>query len=195
MVISCAVVAFVASALVADAPKSAGNNVGYVSSMTVINGSKEGQKIKNELEAKFKSSGMEVQKREQEVTKALADYKAKESTLSDAAKEAEQTKIMKMRRDFEAMVQEKDEELKRLQQKFNDQLTKEALQVAAELGKAKSLDAVVDTDTGKVLYVASHVDYSAEFTTIMNKRYEAESTKKVADTSKKTETAKKTAAA
>jgi outer membrane protein len=178
MIISCTVFALIATTVVADAPKAASNKVGYVSSMAVINESKIGKKIRGELDAKFKASGMEVQKREQEITKALNDYKTRESTLSDSAKEAEQTKLMKMRRDFEAMVQEKDEELKRLQQKYNDQLTKEALQVAVELGKSKGLESVIDTDTGKVLYVASNVDYSAEFTSLMNKHFDAEHTKK-----------------
>ena len=188
MVVSCAVFALVATSAVADAPKAVINKAGYVSSMSVINESKVGKKIRGELDAKFKSSGMEVQKREQEITKALSVYKDKESVLSDSEKETEQAKLMKMRRDFEAMVQEKDEELKRLQQKYNDQLTKEALQVAAELGQSKGLDVVIDTDTGKVLYTASNVDYSSEFTTLMNKRFDAENTKKV-------EPAKKTAAA
>lgn len=186
--ISCAFFVFSTTALAPDATKTVINKAGYVSSVAVINESKMGKKIKGELDAKFKASGMEVQKREQEITKALTDYKARETTLSDAARETEQAKLMKMRRDFEAMVQEKDEELKRLQQKYNDQLTKEALQVAAEIGKAKDLDAVIDTDTGKVLYVASSVDYSAEFTSIMNKHYDAENIKK-------SEPAKKSAAA
>lgn len=192
--VSCSVFAFVASALVADVPKAVINKAGYVSSMAVINESKVGQKIRKELDEKFKASGMELQKREQEITKALTDYKARESTLSDSKKETEQAALMKMRRDFEALAQEKDEELKRLQQKYNDQLTKEALQVAAELGKAKGLDAVIDTDSGKVLYAASNVDYSAEFTSLMNKRFEAENTKSSADT-KKADTAKKSAVA
>lgn len=152
--------------------------VGYVSSMEVIGNSKLGNKVKSELDEKFKSSSKEIQSEEQRITKLMQEYKAKESTLSDSAKEAEQTKLMKMRREFDAMVQEKDEEMKRYQQKLNEQLTKEALEAASELAQAENLEAVIDTDTGKVLYVASQVNYTAKFTDKINKRYEAEEAKK-----------------
>lgn len=162
--------------LFADVAKTSGK-VGYVSSMEVINGSKVGKEIKGKLDAAFKKSGTEVQAEEQKITKAVNDYKTKESTMSDTAKEAEQAKLMKARRDFEAMVQEKDEEMKRLQAKLNEQLTKEALEISAELAQAEGLDAVIDTDSGKVLYVAPAVNYTNKFTERINKHYEAQNAK------------------
>ena len=159
------------------AASSTSGKVGYVSSMEVIGNSKLGTKVKNELDVKFKSSSKEIQLEEQRITKAMQDYKTKESTLSDSAKEAEQSKLMKMRREFDAMVQEKDEEMKRYQQKLNEQLTKEALEAASELAQAENLEAVIDTDTGKVLYVASHANYTSKFTEKINKRHEAKEAK------------------
>ena len=175
--ISCAVlVSCVTGALFADAAKMPGK-VGYVSSMEVINSSKVGKEIKGKLDSAFKKSGTEVQFEEQKITKAVNEYKAKESTMADAAKETEQARLMKMRRDFEGMVQEKDEEMKRLQAKLNEQLTKEALQTAGELAQTEGLDVVVDTDSGKVLYVASNVNYTGKFTDCINKHYDAQNAK------------------
>jgi hypothetical protein len=84
---------------------------------------------------------------------------------------------MKMRREFENMVQEKDEQLKRLQAKLNEELTKEALKTAAEMAQAENLDAVIDIETGRVLYASQNVDYTAKFTERMNKHYDAEKAK------------------
>lgn len=177
MLISCAVlVSCVTGLLMADVAKTAGK-VGYVSSMEVINGSKVGKEIKGKLDTAFKKSGTEVQAEEQRITKAVNEYKAKESTMAEAAREAEQAKLMKMRRDFEGMVQEKDEEMKRFQAKLNEQLTKEALETAAELAQAENLDVVVDTDSGKVLYVTPNVNYTAKFTERINKHYDAQNVK------------------
>lgn len=153
------------------------SKVGYISSNEVINSSKVGKEIKGKLDAAFKKSGAEVQAAEQKITTAVNDYKVKEAAMSDIAREAEQAKLMKMRRDFEAMVQEKDEEIKRLQAKLNEQLTKEALETAGDLAKDKGLDVVVDTDSGKVMYVASNVNYTNEFTKRMNENFDAKSNK------------------
>jgi Skp family chaperone for outer membrane proteins len=177
MLISSAVLVACATGLLfADAIKVPGK-VGYVSSMEVINSSKVGKEIKGKLDAAFKKSGAEVQAEEQKITKAVNEYKVKESDMSDIAKEAEQAKLMKSRRDFEAMVQEKDEEMKRLQAKLNEQLTKEALATAVELAQAEGLDAVIDTDSGKVLFVAPAINYTSKFTDRMNKNYDAQNTK------------------
>ena len=177
MLIPCAMlVSCVTGVLVADAAKMPGK-VGYVSSIEVINVSKVGKEIKVKLDSAFKKSGSEVQAEEQKITKAVNEYKAKESTMADAARETEQAKLMKMRRDFEAMVQEKDEEMKRLQAKLNEQLTKQALETAGELAQKEGLDVVVDTDSGKVLYVASNVNYTSKFTECINKNYDAQNTK------------------
>ena len=177
MIISCAmVVSCLTNVLFADGAKIPGK-VGYVSSMEVINGSKVGKEIKGKLDAAFKKSGAEVQAEEQRITKAVNEYKAKESTMADAARETEQAKLMKMRRDFEGMVQEKDEEMKRLQAKLNEQLTKEALETAGELAQEENLDVVVDTDSGKVLYVASNVNYTSKFTDRINKHYDTQNAK------------------
>ncbi len=148
--------------------------VGYVSSASVVNDSKIGKQIKGELGNKLEDSNKEVQAREQEVSKTLAAYKTKESTLTDSAREGEQAKLMRMRRELDAIVQEKEEDFKRLQQKANDRLTKEALETAAELARAEGLDAVVDIDSGKALYVASGANHTSAFVELINKHFDAE---------------------
>ena len=177
MLISGAVlVSCVPGLLFADAAKMPGK-VGYVSSMEVINGSKVGKEIKAQLDAAVKKVQAELQAAEQKLTKAVNEFKAKEATMSEAAREAEQAKLMKMRRDFEQLVQEKDEEMKRLQAKLNEQLTKDALQAAANMAQTEKLDVVVDTDSGKVLFVASNVNYTSKFTECINKQYDADNAK------------------
>lgn len=151
--------------------------VGYISSSEVISNSKIGKEIREKLDNEFKKSSAEIQAEEQRIAKAVNDFKAKESTMTDSAREAEGAKIMKMRRDFESRVQEKEEEIKHFQAKLNDQFTKEALQAAESLAHKKELDAVVDIDSGKVMYVSSTAVYTKEFTDCLNKNTDAQSAK------------------
>jgi|ADurb_H2B_01_Slu_FD_contig_81_689668_length_598_multi_3_in_0_out_0_1 Skp family chaperone for outer membrane proteins len=171
-----ALVSCAGAVLAADVSKGSGKTA-YISSAEIVNSSKQGKEIKAKLDAEFKKSGAEVQAEEQKITKVVNDYKAKESAMNDTAREAEQAKLMKMRREFESMVQEKDEQLKRLQAKLNEELTKEALKTAAEMAQAENLDAVIDVETGRVLYASQNVDYTTKFTERMNKHFDAEKTK------------------
>jgi Skp family chaperone for outer membrane proteins len=180
MCISCAaLVSCVAGSLLAD-PVIVTGKVGYISSAEVINSSKIGKETREKLDSAFKKSGAEVTAEEQKVTVAINSYKGKEAAMSDSAREAEQAKLMKMRRDFDALVQEKDEEIKRLQAKLNEQLTKEALNAAETLAKTKNLEAVIDIDSGKVMYAASNVNYTKEFTACIDKNYDSKNNTKVA---------------
>jgi outer membrane protein len=148
--------------------------VGYISSNEVINKSKIGKEIKDKMDAVIKKSTAEMQAAEQKITDAMKDYKNREATMSDTAREAEQAKLMKMRRDFESTGQEKEEEFKRLQMKLNDQLSKAVLDTAADMARAEGYDVIIDIDSGRILYVANSYIVTGKYVERMDKRYDAE---------------------
>lgn len=179
MLISCALLLSCTTGLFAEA------KTGYVSSAEIINKSKIGKEIKDKMDAGLKKAGAEMQAAEQKLTGAVNEYKAKEATLSESAREAKQAEIMKMRRDFEGMAQEKEEEFKRLQVKFNDQLTKEILDTASEMAKAEGLDVIIDIDSGRTLYVNQTFVVTGKYVERMNKRYDTAHAPKTAPASAK----------
>jgi outer membrane protein len=157
---------------------------GYISSNKAITESKAGKEITGKMNAVIQKSTSEMQAEEQKLAKAMSEYKAREAAMADSAREAEQARIMKMRRDFEAMGQEKEEEFKRLQAKLNDQLTKAILDAAAEMAKAEGYDVIVDIDSGRVLYVAPNYNATSKYVERMNKKYDTEHAPKAAPAKK-----------
>jgi Skp family chaperone for outer membrane proteins len=114
----------------------------------------------------------------------MNEYKTKEAAMSETAREAKQTELMKMRREFEGMAQEKEEEFKRLQVKFNDQLTKDILETAADMGKTDGYDEIKDIDSGRTLYVNPNYVVTNKYIGHMDKKYDVEHAPKTAPAKK-----------
>jgi outer membrane protein len=178
ILISCALLGSCTGLLLAEI------KVGYVSSGEIIAKSKVGKEIKGKMDAALKKSSSEMQAAEQKIASAMNEYKTKEAAMSDTAREAKQTELMKMRRDFEGMAQEKEEEFKRLQVKLNDQLTKDILEAATDMGKSEGYDEIKDIDSGRTLYVNPNYIVTSKYIGRMDKKYDVEHAPKTAPAKK-----------
>jgi Skp family chaperone for outer membrane proteins len=179
ILISCALLSSCATAMLLAEIK-----VGYISSSEIITKSKIGKEIKGKIDTVLKKSSTEMQAAEQKINSAMNEYKTKEAAMSESAREAKQAELMKMRRDFEGMAQEKEEEFKRLQAKLNDRLTKEILETAADMGKAEGYDELKDIDSGRTLYVNPNYVVTSKYIGRMDKKYDVEHAPKAAPAKK-----------
>ncbi len=152
----------------------------FINSTELMRETEEGQKIAQELQSKYKELAEEVQELNKKLETAAAEFKKKESMMSDTAKEAEQKKIMKMKRELEVKAQEAEEEYKLAAQKATERISKEIIDVAEEVAKADGLDAIIDKDSGRAVYVADSANYSDKLKEGMNKKFTKKSTSKTA---------------
>jgi len=150
----------------------------FVNSIELMRDTEEGKKISLELQETYKKLAEEVQELNKKLEAAAAEYKKKESMLSDSAKETEQKKLMRMQRELEIKAKEAEEEYKLAMQKANDRISKEIIAVAEEIAKEDNLDAIIDKDSGRVLYVADKADHTAKIKDRMNKKFSATASKK-----------------
>jgi len=146
----------------------------FVNSMELMRDTEEGQKISRELQEKYKELAEEIQELNRNLETAAAEFKKKESMLSESAKEAEQKKLMKMKRELEVKAQEAEEEYKLAAQKATERISKEIIDVVEDIAKADDLDAVIDKDSGRALYVKdTTANYTDKVKISMNKKYGA----------------------
>lgn len=127
------------------------------------------QEVKQEQEKGFKR----IQQSEQEFVKAQKELESKIKTLSPEAQAKEQKKLVKMQRDGEELVQNIKEEIQMLVYKKTEILDQELLAAAKEFAQLNGFDVVKDKTTGRSLYVAEHLDSSAELTKLLDAKYEA----------------------
>jgi len=173
-------VLLISTMVCADAQKLVKDNlkVGYVSAPAVME-SKRGKQVRAELEKKMEAVMSELQEEEQKIVNAQNELKMKQSNnlVSDSALDADQQKLRNMARNFDVKRQEKAEEMKVAEQKANTILVEDTYKAAAELAQSKSLDVVIDKDSGRALYVASNIDYTSDLRVELDKKFDAENKK------------------
>jgi Skp family chaperone for outer membrane proteins len=159
--------------------------IGFVSTAAVLGDSSLGKKLKKELDEKYETIAKSLQEKEQEIIRLGNELQAKKSSMSEQAFASEQTKAQEMVRKYEALRQEKGEEFRAVELKANERLVKETLEVAATVGKQGGYDAIVDKDSGKVLWTAEKVDCTKNLIVGLDKKFVAETTKVASASTKK----------
>jgi outer membrane protein len=160
------------SDVVSSLESKADLKIRFIDTFDAMRSSKEGQEVSKELENKRKELAKNIEAEEKKVAQAMTEYRGKASTLSDVARNKEEQKLTKMKRDYEAMVQGSEEELKLVMQQKTEMLAKEVDKAVTQIAKAEGLDAVVDRMSGRVIYASQKGDFTEKITREMNKQYE-----------------------
>jgi Skp family chaperone for outer membrane proteins len=131
----------------------------------------EGVQEAEKLEAKRKelADGLlaETKKFEQAATK----YQAEASTLNDSARAKKEQELAKMDRDRKSSLQSCEEEMKLVMQAITESLAKEIEEAVVQLAQEEGLDAVVDKQTGRVIYTSPKADFTYKVVNKVNKNY------------------------
>lgn len=148
-------------------------NVTFVNTYTLMGGCMQGAKARSDIESKHISMANEIKKEEENIQQAVTEYKNKASMMSDAAKEKEEKRIMKLERDYKASVQDKKEELNIEMQMVTERLAKEVDEAIVQMAIENGYDVVFDTATGRAVYVSEKLDSTKQVLSSIDKKYEA----------------------
>ena len=159
----------------------------FIDSFELMRETEEGKKISQELQETYKKYTAEIQKDDEELAKEKSEYARKRSMLSETAREAEEKKLIKKERELKNKIQEKEEEYKMTFNKATEQVFKEITEAVTKTAKEEGLDAVFDINSGRALYVADNVNYTAKVKNSMNEKYKTKLAKN--DSGKKAATA------
>lgn len=187
LVMSAVGVAYHAQAVTGVQPATVqpATKIGYISASSVLSDSELGKKLKKELDDKYEKIAKELREMEEGIVRKGTELQAKKGTLSEQAFEAEQSKAKELVRKYESLRQERAEDFKTAEMKANERLVKETLEVAATIGKQGGYDAIVDKDSGRVLWTAEAVDCTKDLLAGLDKKYRAETTKVASAPTKK----------
>jgi outer membrane protein len=143
-------------------------NIRFVESFSIMRECERGAECAKILDAKREQLTKELAKAEQAYTQKLSEFQAKAATLSVAAREKEEKELRRMEIDLKAKAQESDYEMKLAMQKITEELAQNMEAVIVAYAQKNNLDAVVDTITGKVLYVKPALNISKAMVKEMN---------------------------
>lgn len=147
-------------------------NIGFVDTFEVMRNCKSGQEATKDMQAQRERLAKELQDEEQVVVKAMSDFRTKASTpaFSESAREAEEKRILNMRRGLESKAQQYEEDLKMSMQKISERIAKEVDEGVIAMAKAGSYDAMVDKMTGRVIYTKAEFDVTEAVTKQVNSK-------------------------
>jgi Skp family chaperone for outer membrane proteins len=147
-------------------------NIRFVETFTVMGEGEAGQIARKEIEYKRDLATQEIQELNKKIEKAKTDYMNKASTMTDAAREKEEKRIIKMERDLKNLVAEKEEELKLDMQIATEKLALDMEAAVIEVAQEENIDIVIDKMTGRALYVAETFDYTDKIIDRVNKNHQ-----------------------
>lgn len=139
-----------------------------VNILEVMRDSKEGKQVGVELEERRKQLTDDIRADDQKFAQAMNNFKNKSATLSDTAREKEESRLMGMRRDLEAKVQKSEDELKHAMQKASDRLTVKVQKEVERVAQAKNVDLVIDEASGRVLHSSKRASFTKEVVASLN---------------------------
>lgn len=157
----------------------------FVESFDTMRQCEQGVECGKTLEKTREQLSKAIQEDEQKITQKMTEFQSKASTLSASARENEEKKLRKMKTEYDTKLQESEYEMKLAMQKTTEELAQDMEKAVVEVAKKEKLDAVVDTVTGRVLYVNPSLNITQSVVKEMDKDYRIQVAK---NKSAKTET-------
>lgn len=145
----------------------------FIDALELMRETEEGKKISQELQETYKKYTADIQNDDEDLTKERSEYTRKKSMLSESARENKEKELMKKERDFKNKIQESKEEYEMTFNKATEQVFKEITEAVIETAKEEGLDAVFDMNSGRAIYVADKVNYTAKVKGSMDEKYKA----------------------
>ena len=136
--------------------------IGVVDIPRAIQATKEGQKIKKELDADYQRRKAELEKRKKEIDQMQADFDKKSLVLSDEARNEKEQAIEKAKMQF---MQLRDQNLKALAQKdqqLSAPMLKRLGKVIDRIARRDDYMAIFHKDDQSLVWVARSIDITDE---------------------------------
>lgn len=152
------------------------HSIRYINSMEVMQKSEKGKKIGGELEVKRTTWHQEIKEMGEKIQSDIKAYTDRKLTMSEAACEKEEKRLLKAERDYKALIEEREQDFQRAMNIATESLLKEVEKIVAAVAKQEGWDAVIDTLTGRVLYTIADVEVSDAIITAWDTTYNTNKT-------------------
>lgn len=159
--------------------KESGLKVGMVSSFDCMGKCKLGDKARKEMAEEQEVLVKGYQAKQKELEDAVEQFKSKASMMSEDSRQAEEKRVMKMKRDLEELAQEAQQKLQMVMQRKTEALAKEFEESVIAYGEKEGFDFIFD-QSGRVVYAAPSKNITNEIVVLLDKKAEPAADKKKA---------------
>ena len=147
----------------------------------------QGQAKTEELKVKQTEIAGKIKGKQQELQTAAADLEKKKNVMNKTAQQELEGKVVSLKGELESLSKSGEYEWNYVMQQATTGLFKEVQESAKELAQKNNYDAIIDSTSGQIVYVADTVDITSDILSMLTQKHEvtlAQATTK--DTAKKT---------
>lgn len=155
---------------------SDGKKIDFVALSELMANSTPGKEVMKELDSKRKSAENEIRERQTKIAKLEKDFSDKSVTMSKAAQQAETNKIETQKGELQLLAKSKEQEFQQIYLAKSEELFKDASEAISQLAMQEKVDAVIDIESGRPLYLAPSMNKTGKYLA----QFEKSHTQKVA---------------
>jgi len=158
----------------------------YVNTMEAMQKSKMGAEVSAKIEKKRTDLAAEIKGKEEALQLAMTEFQSKGSMLSKSARNEEEAKLMKMRRELEGFGKSCEDELKLAMQQETEALSQQVEKDVTKIAVTDGYDVVVDVYTGRTIYASNKAMITTDLVKEMDASYKVANNTKTKDVKKVT---------
>lgn len=144
-----------------------------VDAFEVMQKSLLGAEITKELSDTNQKWAAEITQRGKELEQDLLAFDSKKVTMSESAREKEERRLAKAKRDYQVSIEEKNQEFQMMQAKSSERMLKEVRDNSTIVARAENIDVIVDRTTGQILYSSESANVTGKLVDSMNAKFVA----------------------
>lgn len=144
--------------------------IGVIDPDKILNSSKEGKKILNELKTYYQRKQAEINRRTKEVEQLQQKIKTQQGILSQSALQKLADQLERKQKDLKRYIDDANEEMAKLKQKKLTAFQMKMIKVINQIAKAKGLTIILDRR--QLIYAAPSVDISGDVIAALDKQFE-----------------------
>ena len=145
--------------------------IGVIDVKKVINNSKYGQEVMNQLQLKYNELSAKIQKKAKELQELKNEIEKKSSLWSQEVKEKKQLEYQKKLRELKGMQEDAQYEMKEYEKKMLDPVFKELEKVIREFVQKEKYDLILEKNQPGIYYVSPEIDLTSKIIELFDKHY------------------------
>jgi outer membrane protein len=135
-----------------------GAKIGYVDLRVALNESESGKKAKTELESLIKTRQAAIDEKGKSIEKLKGDLEKQASVLSGDARKSKEEEIERLVRDYQRMVQDAQNDIKKKETELTGSILKELRDVVDKIGQEEGYSLILENVEGIILFSRKDLD-------------------------------------
>ncbi len=144
--------------------------IGVVDVPKAIQATKEGQKIKKDLEADYNKRKADLEKRAKDIQQMISDFEKKSLVLSDEARAKKGQSIEEEKSKFMELQEKNRQDLVKKDRELSQPMIKKLNEVINEIAKKESFTAIFHKNDQNLVWASSEIDITDKVIQALEKK-------------------------